>query len=302
MALLEPFCRRHFRQLLRLQNPHLTSSSSSQPSDSSFLSSNSRRPFSLSSRPSVTSEKKTQKPAKALSKFFKTAISGLERTDNGCAEAVNGEPAQLKETGAKVNLAALFAVGKKAKVKSNVPINFGLEGPKVYEELPPEMQMFARCLHEKGYLDYANFPRKNGFDATCFETSYRREFLKSAAEKFAKDHQEIAKWLSASDLKKIALLGCPSYERSSVYAAKHMRQFFKIEEQKVCGKCTLRNSCKYANKGWNKSIQLSLDKVIQVLVMYAMGSVHEDLLVPEDINNSVNRLLKEIVNLSQLRQ
>ncbi|GER53965.1 Ran BP2/NZF zinc finger-like superfamily protein [Striga asiatica] len=219
-----------------------------------------------------------------------------ERDENGrkTRPPIPAKTEPIERDGAQVSsLSALFAVEKKEKVKSNkLPIVFGLEDPN--KELSPED------------LNGANFLPKDEFHVTCFEMSYDQEFLKSAAVKFGEDHQKIAVWLTASDLKKIALFGCPSYGHKSIYAAKHMRQFFEIEEQKaktqkkksfisfitqlqdelfhiqVCGTCTLRNSCKHANKGWNKSTQLSLAKVIQVLVMYAMGSVPENLEVPED--------------------
>ncbi|CAA0815889.1 Unknown protein [Striga hermonthica] len=327
---------RHLRKLLRIRNHHhLTSLTSSKTPDSSFISSLPRRPFSQSPQSSATSAEKTQKRAEPqLRQLFRNAVS---TADDG-TKAIDTEAAHPKQKlrklekvvrslskekdeyrrktrppippktepierdGARVSsLSALFVVEKKEKVKSDkLPIEFGLEDPKVHKELSPEMQMLAQCLYVEGYLNSANFLPKDEFDVTCFEMSYGREFLKSAAVRFGEDHQKIAVWLTASDLKKIALFGCPSYGCRSIYAAKHMRQFFEIEEQKVCGKCTLRNSCKHANKGWNKSTQLSLAKVIQVLVMYAMGSVPEKLVVPEDINDSVSRLLKEIVNLSQL--
>lgn len=41
------------------------------------------------------------------------------------------------------------------------------------------------------------------------------------------------RWLSGSDLKKVTLLGCPSVERKTVFAAKNLRTFFNIEEDTV---------------------------------------------------------------------
>lgn len=41
------------------------------------------------------------------------------------------------------------------------------------------------------------------------------------------------RWLSGSDLKKVALFGCPSVERKIVFAAKSLRSFFSIHEDTV---------------------------------------------------------------------
>ena len=43
------------------------------------------------------------------------------------------------------------------------------------------------------------------------------------------------RWLSGSELKKVALFGCPSIERKSVFAAKRLRAFFRIQEDVVSG-------------------------------------------------------------------
>lgn len=41
------------------------------------------------------------------------------------------------------------------------------------------------------------------------------------------------RWLSGSDLKKVALFGCPTVERRTVFASKRIRAFFNIQEDKV---------------------------------------------------------------------
>ncbi|XP_019194041.1 PREDICTED: uncharacterized protein LOC109188024 [Ipomoea nil] len=86
--------------------------------------------------------------------------------------------------------------------------------------LSPDMVMLVTHLYEEGYFKDANFLRKNRFDITCFEDSYARHYIKHAAEEFANDNQGVAKWLSASDLKKVALFGCPSLVQKHVYSAK----------------------------------------------------------------------------------
>ncbi|KAK3040719.1 hypothetical protein RJ639_028009 [Escallonia herrerae] len=75
------------------------------------------------------------------------------------------------------------------------------------------MVWFATHLYNNGYSRDANFLPGNNFEVTCFENSYGRDLLKHATEKFGKDHQEIAKWLSGGDLKTMAVFGCPSLSR-----------------------------------------------------------------------------------------
>ncbi|KAK6134984.1 hypothetical protein DH2020_031268 [Rehmannia glutinosa] len=213
----------------------------------------------------------------------------------------------IEENGAKVSLSALFSGEKKTeKLKNLKPIDFGNEDPMVHKELSSDMQMFTQHLYMKGYLKGASFMPKNKFDVTCFQISYGREFLKFAAVKFGEDHQEIAKWLSASDLKKIALFGCPSLGQRSVYAAKSMRGFFEIEEQKASQFLII--SAYEPSKDYNINLCSLFSNIngissyhshssCRVLVMYAMESVPQQLVVPEEINNSVGRLLKEIIYL-----
>ncbi|KAL8512176.1 hypothetical protein ACS0TY_018581 [Phlomoides rotata] len=170
------------------------------------------------------------------------------------------------------------------------------ENPIVHKELSSDMLMFSQHLYVHGYFKNANFIPRKKFDVTCFEHSYAREFLKFAAESFGKDHQQIAKWLSAKDLKTVALFGCPSLGQKSIYAAKHMRRFFEVDEQKVCQRCVLKDSCENANKKCKKaSTQLYMTDVNRVLIMYAMESVPQKLVLPQEIKDCVSRLLKEIV-------
>ncbi|KAH7844646.1 hypothetical protein Vadar_030194 [Vaccinium darrowii] len=179
--------------------------------------------------------------------------------------------------------------------------NLGMEDPKVYKQLSPEMVVFVTHLYEKGYFSFANFMPRNRFDVTYFENSYGRNFIKFASENFGKGNQEIAKWLSASDLKKVALFGCPSLGKKNVFSAKRLRYFFRIQEGTVCSKCVLKRSCKFANqtvwRGDNKNLDLAV--VMRVITLYALESLPPQLVVPDEIKDSVNRLLKEVVNLSQ---
>lgn len=54
---------------------------------------------------------------------------------------------------------------------------------------------------------------------------------------FSSEHYELNvwmhRWLSGSDLKKVAVFGCPSLSRKIVFAAKALRTFFRIQENLV---------------------------------------------------------------------
>nr|VDD02742.1 unnamed protein product [Brassica rapa] len=148
---------------------------------------------------------------------------------------------------------------------------------RVYKELPLEMVSFVKLLHKKG------------------------TFVKFAAERFGKDYQEIAKWLSGSDLKTIVLFGCPSLEKRAIFAAKTLRKFFDIHENNVCEKCVLKDKCKFPNQSvWDgKSQNLHLSVVMKVITLYPLDLTHPKLQVPQEVQDSVSRLLTEIQNLSR---
>lgn len=172
----------------------------------------------------------------------------------------------------------------------------------VYKELSPSMIEFSKYLYERGYFesDSSVFPNKV-FDPACLRNVYGHNFLRHAAEEFGCKNQEIAKWLPGSELKKVALFGCPSLSKKAVFSAKTLRTFFKIQENMVCSKCVLKQSCKYANQNvWNSNTKnLYLPAVMNVISHYALDSVHPQLVVPEEIKTIVGRLLKVVVKLSQ---
>ncbi|KAJ9671396.1 hypothetical protein PVL29_025207 [Vitis rotundifolia] len=175
------------------------------------------------------------------------------------------------------------------------------EEPVVFKDFSEDMLLFVSHLHREGYFKDANFLPRSGLIYGAFDDSYSRAYIKFAAERFGKDNQEIAQWLSGSDLKKVALFGCPSLSRKSVFAAKRLRTFFRIQEELVCSKCVLKQSCKFVNqsvwKGDTKSLNLSV--VMRLLTLYAMESMPPQLVLPDEVKASVGRLLKEVVRLSE---
>ncbi|KAK2993431.1 hypothetical protein RJ640_004305 [Escallonia rubra] len=268
------------------------------------------------------------KPKKPLDVFFKEAVGLSEKVQDSGSEGESEEITKnLRKLEAEVrNLRDLDKNVKKndgvEKDESSKPRglyemfrNKGASQKKremivgeplkmddktVYKELSPEMVWFATHLYNNGYFRDANFLPGTKFEVTCFENSYGRDFLKHAAEKFGQDHQEVAKWLSGSDLKTVALFGCPSLSRKNVFSAKTLRAFFGIEESTVCCKCIFKRSCKFVNQSiWKSNVKnLRLDVVMRVITLYALDSLPPELVVPDEVKASVSKLLEESVNLS----
>ncbi|PPR94293.1 hypothetical protein GOBAR_AA26379 [Gossypium barbadense] len=157
----------------------------------------------------------------------------------------------------------------------------------------------------------ASFVEDNKLDFGYFENSYGRDFIKFSAYNFGKDHQDIAKgkwsmrimvilhfskefiitWLLGSHLKKVVLFGCASLDKNNVFAGKRLRKFFKIQENTVCSRCMLKDSCEYANKsvwgiGTNSSL---LVDVMKVITLYALDLVPAKLTVPDEIIDMIAR-------------
>ncbi|XP_009783767.1 uncharacterized protein [Nicotiana sylvestris] len=221
-----------------------------------------------------------------------TPLTMEARSGNGVCEN-EGKSKKLHE---------LFVNEKDNKsVKSRKSTPLTMEDHNVYKELSPDMVMFVTHLYNEGYFKDSNFLPRKRFDITCFESSYARDFVKYAAEQFGRDHQEIAKWLSGSDLKNVALFGCPSVAKKTVFSAKRLRTYFRIQEDNVCRKCALKASCKFVNQSvWKGDMtNLHLAVVMRVITLYALESVPPQLVIPDEIKASVSRLLKDIVRLSQ---
>ncbi|CAN4117657.1 unnamed protein product [Withania somnifera] len=168
-----------------------------------------------------------------------------------------------------------------------------MEDHTVYKELSSDVVMFVTHLYNEGYFEDSNFcpGRRKKLDITCFENSYACDFARCVAEQ----------WLSGSDLKKVALFGCPSIAKKTVFSAKRLRSFFRIQEDDVCRKCVLKASCKFVNQNVGKGdmTNLHLAVVMRVIIRYALESVPPQLVIPDEIKVSVNRLLMDILRLSR---
>ncbi|RVX03932.1 hypothetical protein CK203_021736 [Vitis vinifera] len=237
-------------------------------------------------------ENKTQKGKKPLVDLFKEAVGLREKPESES----EGEDRELKKRLRELEREV-------RRLKANAVTES--ETPKKKKELKKDgvlkEQTKPKTSSLEGYFKDANFLPRSGLIYGAFDDSYSRAYIKFAAERFGKDNQEIAKWLSGSDLKKVALFGCPSLSRKSVFAAKRLRTFFRIQEELVCSKCVLKQSCKFVNqsvwKGDTKSLNLSV--VMRLLTLYAMESMPPQLVLPDEVKASVGRLLKEVLRLSE---
>uniref|UniRef100_A0A1J3HAG6 Uncharacterized protein n=1 Tax=Noccaea caerulescens TaxID=107243 RepID=A0A1J3HAG6_NOCCA len=204
------------------------------------------------------------------------------------------------QTEKRNNLCTLFKGDEEKDMKKNIRERED-DVIRVYKELPLEMVSFVKLLHKEGYLNNANFIPGEKLDLGSLDEEYARTFVKFAAERFGKDHQEIAKWLSGNDLKNIALFGCPSLEKRAIFAAKTLRKFFDIPENSVCDRCVLKDKCKFPNQSvWDgKTKILHLSVVMKVITLYPLDLTHPKLQVPQEVQDSVSRVLTEIQNLSR---
>ncbi|GAV60695.1 hypothetical protein CFOL_v3_04224 [Cephalotus follicularis] len=230
---------------------------------------------------------------------FKNNLLTLERQIRRLKSESSNNQVNVKKNKPKKAESLYSVFVKNKEIKS---VTRDDEDIRVFKELSPEMEAFVSFLYKEGYFNKANFTAGDGkLDFSCFDNGYGRDFIKFSTEMFAKDHQEIAKWLSGSDLKKVALFGCPSLTRKNVFSAKRLRAFFEINENTVCSKCALKDSCKLENKSvWNGDTKnLNLAIVLRIITLYAMEEVPAQLAVPDEIKACVHRLLKTIMNLSQ---
>ncbi|XP_047058310.1 uncharacterized protein LOC124664940 [Lolium rigidum] len=124
------------------------------------------------------------------------------------------------------------------------------------------------------------------------------DVVKTAAERFGNDHQVVAKWLSGSDLKTVALFGCPSVERRTVFASKRSRAFFNIPEDKTCSSCKLRSSCQFANQEVPRYDKVILSDTMRILALFVLDACSQPLQVTAEVKASVCKLLKDTINLS----
>lgn len=183
------------------------------------------RTLASSSSQTTHNKNKNKKP---LSVLFEEVIGSREKAESDNESNSNDELKKgLKELELEVrNLKANAKVQKDSNINENVRLNVEREETKnvkrlglyslfvnerrlkeekkgmrekneasVLKELSPEMEMFVSHLYKEGYFKKANFlpDSLKMLDFSRFNDSYARDFVKFAAQQFAKDHQKLAK-------------------------------------------------------------------------------------------------------------
>ncbi|WVZ72725.1 hypothetical protein U9M48_021142 [Paspalum notatum var. saurae] len=185
------------------------------------------------------------------------------------------------------NLSALFRSPKPQPPRQGSAREAPRQGPRPKPRRPwEEAGALLRRLHQGGYL--------RGPDSSSSDP----HVVKAAAERFGHDHQHVAKWLSGSDLKKVALFGCPTDERRTVFASKRLRAFFNIKEDKICSSCKLRSSCKFVNQEVATYNKVILSDTMRIIALFVLDAFPQQLQVTAELKASVCKLLKDTINLS----
>lgn len=223
-------------------------------------------------------------------KELKSKAASLENTNNQLTENFVEFKKRLRQSINTVideNVESEQANPKKVKkVKKVKKIKKKVEGVSGTLEHPwPEWVRFLEHLNERGYLSRAlNFPwGQLELEGLKTEEIYR--FIKFAAVSFAKDHVEISK-LPENDLRKVALYCVPSVEKKVVDAANILRSFYSTEDI-----ASLPSDVEDTR-------ELTSEDVARVLCAYGLNAEKSEPPIPDEIKESVVRLLKEFVDVS----
>lgn len=135
-------------------------------------------------------KKDSTKETKCLSSIFSKPLDTLFTEAVGLSKTGEQDHIDDQESKKGVQILSSLFMSTDQRGKSKTESK-KVEKSMEFKKLSPDMAMFANFLHSKGYLSNANFLLNNKFDVSCFENNYGRDFLKFAAEKFAKDHRDI---------------------------------------------------------------------------------------------------------------
>lgn len=67
----------------------------------------------------------------------------------------------------------------------------------------------------------------------------------------------------------------------------------------MCRACKWKSSCKFVNRQFAKDNKLMLSDAMRVLMSYSFFHSPQETLLPSEMEESISKLLKEIVNLSK---
>lgn len=162
----------------------------------------------------------------------------------------------------------------------------------------PEWVQFLEHLNDSGYLSKALQIEEGPIDLRYCSMEQLVRRMRFAVQIFANDHSEISKLLSGSDMRKVALFGCPSVEKKDVFAAKRLRSFFSIEQGIVCRPCNMKDTCSVPFAKVSKVNILRVEDVARLLCTFSLNVEKNALSIPDDVKQSVINLLKELVDFS----
>lgn len=160
----------------------------------------------------------------------------------------------------------------------------------------PEWMELMEHLLKKGYFEGQDCPLRNRELSSKESNQIRTAFLN-----FARDRFYLVSYLPRKDIQVLVQLGCPSTDRKVVNSGKRLRAHVGIDEGNVCSSCRLRGQCERAYVKASEDAGGRNVDVMRILLTYALaitGSVENKLCQNEVVEESVRKLLNEIVQFS----
>jgi len=241
----------------------------------------------------ITALENTEKKMTRTYLELKKSLSG--KTDNSAEEisAVTEIPENQKKSTKSENKKKKRTKKQRLKKKPS-----GYSGVGSLEHPWLEWVQFLENLNDKGYLSKALNFKEGPIDLRDCSMERMGRYIRFAAQIFAKDHSEISKLLSGSDMRKVALFGCPSVENKDVFAAKRLRSFFSIDQGTACRPCNLKDTCSAPFHNVSKVKSSTVEDVVRLLCTFGLNAEKNELSIPDDVKQSVVNLLKELVDFS----
>lgn len=224
---------------------------------------------------------------------------GLKKSSSGQSD--NNSEKSAAETQVFENQESAAKSEKKKKTKKQQLLkkkSSGDSGISCLEHPWPEWVQFLEHLNDCGYLSKALEFEEGPIDLRDCSMERLVPRMRFAVQIFAKDHAEISKLLSGSDMRKVALFGCPSVEKKDVFAAKRLRSFFSIEQGIACRPCNMKDTCSVPFAKVSKVKILRVEDVARLLCTFSLNAEKNELSIPDDVKQSVINLLKELVHFS----
>lgn len=120
---------------------------------------------------------------------------------------------------------------------------------------------------------------------------------------FGRERPDIFRSLKRKDLRVLANYGCPDLERKACNASKRLRAHFDIPEGEVCQNCRLKMSCPRAFLAPPSKVAVKTLDVVRIITGFAtnvLPNTDSFTSYPKELENSVCRLLREILTFNEL--